>query len=238
MENRDLWDLASPTDRNFTKRFTRGGGFAGTAINATYMIQRATEVFGPVGLGWGWEIMDEKYQEGAPGDIIHVLRVRIWFTFGEKTGSFEHFGQTTFVGKNKNGPFTDEEAPKKSLTDAITKALSCLGFASEIHMGRWDDVKGVKDRQPAGVMKIKESMRELAKELRAAQTLDDFEVLVTGAKNDLEACERELPEWYHGDGGDSKGIAALIAACRSDLKKKGRAGGNAPVRKSSSDIVQ
>ena len=43
-------------------------------------------------------------------------------------GEVTHFGQTTFVGANKHGLFTDEEAPKKSLTDATNKALSMLGF--------------------------------------------------------------------------------------------------------------
>ena len=41
------------------------------------------------------------------------------------------------------GPFTDEEAPKKSLTDALSKAMSWLGFAADIHLGRWDDNKYV-----------------------------------------------------------------------------------------------
>jgi hypothetical protein len=50
-----------------------------------------------------------------------------------------HFGQTTFVGSNKYGPFTDEEAPKKSLTDATTKALSMLGFGGDIFTGLYDD---------------------------------------------------------------------------------------------------
>ena len=35
----------------------------------------------------------------------------------------------------------DEDAPKKSLTDAIIKAASHLGIAANIFLGRWDDQK-------------------------------------------------------------------------------------------------
>ena len=37
----------------------------------------------------------------------------------------------------------DEDAPKKSLTDAIVKAASQVGIAANIFLGRWDDQKYV-----------------------------------------------------------------------------------------------
>ena len=57
-----------------------------------------------------------------------------------------NYGQTMFVTQFRNGGiFTDEEAPKKTITDAITKCLSMLGFASDVHMGLFDDNKYVND---------------------------------------------------------------------------------------------
>ena len=98
---------------------------------------------------WGVEIIDDRVLEGAPllgkdGDVIghemvHVIRINL----RHPTGAVPGYGQTMLVGSNKNGIYTDEEAPKKSLTDALTKALSWLGFAADIHMGRWDDNKYV-----------------------------------------------------------------------------------------------
>lgn len=148
MSKMGLWEKARATDPSFTKPFSRGGGFSGIATNATYMIRRATETFGPVGIGWGWVITDERYVTGGPiadgvNAIIHVCRIRLWYIHEEKRGEYEHIGETIFVGKNKNGIFTDEDAPKKSLTDAITKALSCIGFSADIHLGLWDDNKYV-----------------------------------------------------------------------------------------------
>jgi hypothetical protein len=98
-----------------------------------------------MGIGWGVEIEKEEYIEGhvisddGQKAVVHCLRIRLWYELDGKRGSLQHFGQTQFVGKNKYGPFTDEEAPKKSLTDATTKALSMLGFGSDIFMGLYDD---------------------------------------------------------------------------------------------------
>lgn len=144
--NLGLWDSVRTPDPHHTKKFKRGGGFEGTAINAVYLIRLATETWGPMGGAWGIDIVDERIELGAPllkGELVighekvHVLRINL----RHPGGVVPAFGQTTFVGTNKYGAYTDEEAPKKSLTDALTKALSWLGFAADIHMGLWDDNK-------------------------------------------------------------------------------------------------
>lgn len=142
-DNLKLWASVEKTDPKYTKPFSKAGGFSGTAINATYLIHKATSLWGPIGGTWGPVVEDEKYVTGADGTIIHVLRIR----FRHPGGEFPSYGQTTFVGKNKNGQFTDEEAPKKSLTDAITKALSMLGFSADVFLGLYDDNKYVSDRK-------------------------------------------------------------------------------------------
>lgn len=142
--NLSLWNSASKTDPNFTKKFQRGGGFRGTATNATYLARRATEAFGPCGLGWGVTVLDERVLDGADGVKVHRVHVELWYVLDGKRGAIQHFGQTEFCGKRASGNwYTDEEAPKKSLTDAMTKALSLLGFAADVHLGLYDDNKYV-----------------------------------------------------------------------------------------------
>ena len=154
--NLDIWDKVRTPDPKYTKAFSKGGGFKGTSTNATYLAKVATELFGPNGKGWGLDILAEDYRQGAPilnGDgsaiaheIIHVVRCRVWYVLdGEKYESSAQFGQTQFVGKNKNGIYTDEEAPKKSVTDAMLKCFSLLGFSADIFMGLWDDSKYVAE---------------------------------------------------------------------------------------------
>lgn len=75
---------------------------------------------------------------------MHLARVKVWYEWNGKRGEVEHIGGTQFSGTRKNGnTFTDEDAPKKSVTDALIKALSMIGFAGDIFMGRYDDSKYV-----------------------------------------------------------------------------------------------
>lgn len=153
MSNSDLWQAVEKTDPAFTKGFSRGGGFKGTATNATYLARKATEQFGPCGTGWGINVLNEEIITGAPHlnsegqviahDLIHKVHARLWYARDGQRGEVEQFGQTQIVGKNKNGFYTDEEAPKKSLTDAMSKCLSLLGFSADIHLGLYDDNKYV-----------------------------------------------------------------------------------------------
>lgn len=176
MANLTIWEAVQQTDPKHTKAFTKGGGFSGTAINAIYQIRRATELWGPLGEKWGYDIVASDFVNGAGGDIIHILQIN----FRHPTGAFAAFGQTTFVGKNKNGAFTDEEAPKKSLTDAITKALSMLGFSADVFLGLYDDNKYVNDlRNAAAKEKPKSSIspNDAGREYWNAATTEEKEFL-------------------------------------------------------------
>lgn len=149
-ENLALWHAVERTDPAHVKAIT-GKAYRGNSPKPHYLIHKATETFGPCGLGWGFDIVEEKLLDGAllaPGfyERIHTARVRVWYEWGGKRGTVEHVGQTAFCGKRKSGDgFTDEDAPKKSVTDALIKALSMIGFAGDIFMGRFDDSKYVND---------------------------------------------------------------------------------------------
>jgi len=158
-KNTRIWEQVQQTDPQYTKAFSRAGGFRGTGINAAYMAKRATEVYGPIGLGWGVDVVKESYLDGAIIDsesgqrtIIHTLQIELWYIDNGQRGAVTHFGQTPFVYKDSKGIKTDEEAPKKSLTDATNKALSMLGFSADIWLGLWDDAEYVEKATDAALM--------------------------------------------------------------------------------------
>ncbi len=247
MENLSLWSAVQQTDPKFTKEFNRGGGFKGTAINPTWLARRATETFGPIGIGWGYNIQDEAYQKGhtivsedgrALGEvIIHKIRLEVWYIWQGQLGRVTQFGQTEFVGKNKNGFFTDEEAPKKSLTDALSKCLSLLGFAADVHMGLFDDnkyVNSLKDtgasandstptaekKNPPGVTKFREELRAFYADLYACTEYDQYVVFVgtKDAKAFLAKAQKEFPSDWNGGVGDVKGIRENLQTFCDSLK--------------------
>lgn len=155
IDNMHIWDQVEKTDPSATKEATVSGQKI-TSIKGQYMIKRATEVFGPVGIGWGWRVIEERFDQGGEvrkdtGEVIghevgHTVRICLWFESNGKRGEVEQYGCTPFTYKSKWGVTTDTEAPKKSLTDAVKKALAMLGFSADIFMGMYDDRDYVAQR--------------------------------------------------------------------------------------------
>lgn len=192
-ENTALWDKVFPTDPRHVKKIT-GKPYQGNSPRPHYVVWRATQAFGPCGIGWGFNIIKREIVEGAPGEKVDIAHVRVWYHWNGKHGEVEHVGQTVFSGKRKTGePFTDEDAPKKSVSDALTKALSLVGFSGDIFMGRYDDSKYVADTLAA----IKEEERSGEAEYHPNQS-----EMVAGALTQLELAAR-------------KGVVALQEAWKS-----------------------
>jgi len=140
-----LWDAVQRTDPHHVKPIT-GKAYKGSSPKPHYLVHKATETFGPCGIGWGFTIESERIEEGAGGARMSLARVRVWYKWNGERGEVEHIGGTLFSGQRSDGKaFTDEDAPKKSVTDALVKALSMIGFAGDIFMGRYDDSKYVDE---------------------------------------------------------------------------------------------
>lgn len=185
MENLELWQAVERTPPDQTKEIT-GKSYRGNSPKPHYLVWKATETFGPCGIGWGFTIEDERIEEGAGGEKMHVARVKVWYKWNGERGEVEHIGGTQFSGKRKSGhDFTDEDAPKKSVTDALVKALSMIGFAGDIFMGRYDDSKYVQElRQEARAasapkpteaqIKVATVMRDAIRMAESRADLDDW----------------------------------------------------------------
>ena len=151
----DVWSQVQETHPDLTKSFSKGG-FQGTAVSPTYQAMRATQIFGPHGLGWGTELISESYVEGGPlgfdkegrmlgREIIHKVYLEVWYIYNGKRGSIKQFGATTFLSRDTYGTISsDEDHAKKSITDATSKCLSLLGFSADVYMGKFDDHKYVE----------------------------------------------------------------------------------------------
>ena len=150
-----LWDSAFKTDPSATKKANVNGQSI-TSISGMHMIHRATETFGPMGIGWGVVTLKESYVDGGAiltdegvsigNAISHTVHVKLWYELEGKKGEVEAYGCTPYVYRSKHGSTTDMEAPKKSFTDATKKALSMLGFSADIFMGMFDDLDYYQER--------------------------------------------------------------------------------------------
>lgn len=139
-----LWKSVCVTDPAAVNPIT-GKQYKGNSPKPYWVIQRATEVFGPCGIGWGVEVVSERFERFGDTESLHVALVRIWYELDGKRGQIEQMGQTRSSYVTSSGKFTvDEDAPKKSVTDGMVKCLSMLGFAGDIFSGQWDDSKYVE----------------------------------------------------------------------------------------------
>lgn len=200
-ENMRIWAQVEKTDPAATKA-AKVNGQAITSISGQHMIKRATEVFGPVGIGWGWRVVEERFDRGGEirtdkGEMIghevgHTIRISLWFELSGKRGEIEQYGCTPFAYKSKWGITTDTEAPKKSLTDAIKKALAMLGFSADIFLGLFDDRDYVAEREEESRLEHAENkeaeaerqkqdrlewLQEAVKTMAAAVTLHELKIL-------------------------------------------------------------
>jgi hypothetical protein len=145
-DNTALWKRAFFTDPAAVKPIT-GKQYNGNSPKPYWIVQRLTEELGPCGIGWGFAILSERFErfgEGASAEALHIACVRFWYTLGDKRGEFEQVGQTRASYTTSKGKFlVDEDAPKKSVTDALVKCASYLGFAGDIFSGMWDDSRYV-----------------------------------------------------------------------------------------------
>jgi len=181
--NLSLWETLRPVDRKFTKPIT-GKSYKGDSPNPTYVIYKLTEVLGPIGHRWGFEVEYDRIRYGKPHQIVlrksqsmslpdgegkqHVLErneeyqivreeyhevcIRFWIADADgNTRSFSAFGGTPMLHMTQSGKWIhDEDAAKKSLTDAYTKAASWLGACADIFLGLFDDKYGATEVASVG----------------------------------------------------------------------------------------
>ena len=183
-KNMQIWNQVSTTETKYTKA-AKVDGQNITSLNGTAMIMKATEVFGPAGFGFGWTVLEERYDPGAEifsgeGEkrlslghaMNHTVKILFWAEIDGKRGQFEQYGCTKYLYKSSYGISTDPEAPKKSLTDAIKKSLSMLGFSADVFLGLFDDaeyVSQLKDEE-----RIESAEDRIAEEERQKQERLDF----------------------------------------------------------------
>lgn len=236
--NMSIWSQVEKTAPEATKS-AKVDGQQITSISGQHMIKRATEVFGPVGIGWGWSVIEERFDEGpevlndkgqALGRIqSHTVRIRLWFMQGDKRGEIEQYGCTKAVYKSSYGMSVDAEAPKKSLTDAIKKALAMLGFSADIFLGLYDDRDYVAEREAEA--QLEQAENKEAEEARQAQERLEWlkAALETMAKAQTPHELKKLHDTYvrsadrRGESNFVKRLAKAFAERDAELKQPAEA---------------
>lgn len=168
--NMELWAEVCKTPPRYTKKVNTRGGF--TAIDPTYQAQRATEVFGPFGIGWGLRESQLDYSLVEVAGLVTHKAV-FFFNQGDKTGTFPIHNAMS-IWSDKGHTRADEDFAKKLETNTISKALSRLGFSADVFLGLFDDAGYVQAAQSRESIELADDQEEESQKQR-----DEFQQWAT-----------------------------------------------------------
>ena len=129
------------------KKTIKGGRLKGfTDINPMWRFKRLTEVFGPCGIGWRYEIVDQRIIPGYGNEVAAFVDILLYYKKdGEWSAGIPGVGGSSFVKSEKNDVYTSDECFKMALTDAISTACKALGMSADVHFEKDRTKYNIKD---------------------------------------------------------------------------------------------
>lgn len=125
---------------NEAKKLIGAGRLKGmTDVNPMYRIKRLTEMFGPCGIGWWYEITNKQIiddqQTNQRAAFVDILLYYNDPETQQTSVGIPGTGGASFVSQERNGAYLSDECFKMALTDAISVAAKALGVAADVY---WD----------------------------------------------------------------------------------------------------
>jgi len=125
-----IWENEQHTPTDKTSSVSRRGGF--TAVNQQYQLERATNLWGPYGDCWGMDVVDTKFITNTADQTCVWLHAKFYYP-SPVDGS-----RVEFDVINDTPLKMGDETAKKLWTNTRSKALSYLGFSSDVYSGFHD----------------------------------------------------------------------------------------------------
>jgi hypothetical protein len=146
--NMKLFELMRSTPHEARKPITGGRLKGFTDINPMWRMKRLTEVFGPCGIGWKYEIVSQRIQPGHGNEVAAFVDILLYYKQdGKWSEGIPGVGGSSFVAVEKNGAHTSDECFKMALTDAIGTACKALGMSADIFYEK-DRTKYTTNQEP------------------------------------------------------------------------------------------
>jgi hypothetical protein len=136
------------------KKEIKGGRLNGkTDINPMWRIKALTEAFGPVGIGWKYDIIKQWTELGANDEVAAFCNIELRYKDGDKWSEpIPGTGGSMFVANEKSGKYVNDECYKMALTDALSVACKALGVGADVYWDK-DSTKYNKPQEAAGASK-------------------------------------------------------------------------------------
>lgn len=136
--NLSLYNAVRQVPQNAIKPIESGRLKGKSDINPMWRIKTLTEQFGPCGIGWWYEITNQRLEpHGSFGEVAAFVDIRLYYKMGDQTSQpIPGIGGSTFIAAEKTGLHMDDEAFKKALTDAISVAAKAIGVGADVYFSK------------------------------------------------------------------------------------------------------
>lgn len=150
MNNLDLYNKWRAVPKEACKEFSNGS-FSGTDINPMWRIKMLTEVFGPCGIGWYYEVLSERSEQHEDSTMA-IVDLNLYIKVnGEWSKPIYGTGGNLLVRTTKNGPKASDEGYKMALTDALSVACKALGIGADIYFANDRTKYTAQETKPVSV---------------------------------------------------------------------------------------
>lgn len=135
MENMDLYNAGREVPAEAIKEIVSGRLKGMSNVNPMWRIKRLTEIFGPCGFGWWYEIKDKRIVEDPmTKQSAAFVDIDLYYTYeGLESNPVPGTGGAMFVSQERNGPHLSDECYKMALTDAISVAAKAIGIGADVY---------------------------------------------------------------------------------------------------------
>lgn len=192
INNLALWNKVEKTNPKYTKK-AKVGGIEITSIAPQYQIKNATEQLGIYGKDWGFRNISLDYNLIEKYDLV-VFKAEFFF----QNGSFEIINSIKmFMDRNKT--MVDDNFAKKVETDALTKALSKLGFNADIFLGKFDDSRYVNEMKNEFGKEDAAAEEKRLQEIREKAALSKTLIDLGNYFNSLSKDDQSVLKSYFGE---------------------------------------
>ena len=79
MDTTEIWQALEQTPKEAQKEISAGRLKGFTDINPMWRLKRLTEVFGPCGIGWKFDIVNTYTIPGADGEIAAFVDILLYY---------------------------------------------------------------------------------------------------------------------------------------------------------------
>jgi hypothetical protein len=132
MDNMMIYNVGRSVP-DIAKKSFNNGSFSGTDINPMWRIKTLTELFGPCGIGWYYDVTSER-AETYGGTVMAIVDLNLYIKVdGEWSKPIFGTGGNQLVKETKSGIRPSDEGYKMALTDALSVACKALGIGADVY---------------------------------------------------------------------------------------------------------